>query len=569
MSIFSIMANVLTSHKIITRLRDCGYTGGSLCKNYTYVANNMEREIAAVGFFRSHHESSNACIGVIDGSQTEEHHIGQLVQSHKGLGAPIILVCLNDSVQFWYFHQGEAVNKENVPCPKLDIFFRKHQKDFEPERILRAKKMGRIDKKYQLEFVDLGLMPFLEKQEGHYLAGLAERIIIALAGSKKAKLENWHFQAAFWLIGAKILQDKEVAGFVRLDIEDIDSVIEKVHRHYNATSQLRIPKAKKALVRQVAKDMVKSVSSFSHLTIDSLAYVYENTLVTKATRKAFGTHATPSWLVNYIVWQMADWIEAMPQDECIILEPACGHAPFLTAGARLLSFLYKGAESNRHDYLKNHLVGIELDSFASEIARLSLTLADLPNRDGWKIINRDVYSEDTLSLAAEHATILFCNPPFENIKEDEEHYSEFETGNKAAEVLARTLPYMPEGSVFGVILPEGFSDNRKLMDLRKDILDGFELRTICYLPDNVFAEAEHDSIVLLGRKKVSRKNISYITVPKAGLEKFASSYQSKEVLLSSTVISSCCLISHYRQAFSFSRVMLMVVISSTISRSFL
>jgi len=524
-------ANVLTSQKIISCLRECGYKGGSIYKNYTYVANAVEREIAAVGFASTHYESGNACIGVIDGSQAEEDNIERVVQSHQGLGAPVILVCLKENLQFWHFYQGHAVNKENVKSQKLDAFFSKYQKDFDPERILRAKKLGRINKKYQLEFVDLGLMPFIEKQEGEYIAGQVERIIKTLAGNNNKDAEAWHFQAAFWLIGAKILQDKEVADFVRLDIGDIDAVIDKVRRHYNAMSQLRIPKGKKALVRQVARDMVKNVSSFSHLTIDSLAYVYENTLVTKATRKAFGTHATPSWLVNYIVWQMADWIEAIPQDERIILEPACGHAPFLTAGARLLSFMYKGAENKRHDYLKSHLVGIELDSFASEIARLSLTLADLPNPDGWKIINHDIYSEDTLAQAARNSTILFCNPAFEYIKKDEEHYLDFETGNKAAEVLARTLPYMPDNSVFGVILPQGFLHKKNLADLRKSILDDFEVRTICRLPENVFSQAGHPSAVLLGRKKKSKKKINYITVSKNNLKHFIDRYQATEELL--------------------------------------
>jgi len=148
------MANVLTSQKIISGLVQCGYRGGSVCKNYTYVSNAVERKIAAVGFASRHHESGNACIGVIDGSQAEEDNIERVVQSHQGLGAPVILVCVEDNLQFWYFHQGHAVNKENVPIQKLDAFFSKYQKDFDPDRILRAKKLGRIDEKYQLEFVD-------------------------------------------------------------------------------------------------------------------------------------------------------------------------------------------------------------------------------------------------------------------------------------------------------------------------------------------------------------------------------------------------------------------------------
>ncbi|MBN2374763.1 MAG: N-6 DNA methylase [Sedimentisphaerales bacterium] len=522
------MATDLTPKEIFPYLRQCGYGSSLLCRDYVYsFAGSVKPKIAAVGFAREHYESSNACIAVMDGGKIEENKIAENVQIHRGLGAPAILVCHKNKLLFWYFQDKKAVQKESIGFQKLDAFFAKHREDFEPDSILRAKKMGRMDKKYQLGFVDLGLMPLIEEEEGYYLSGLIERIIRQLS-DKRATLDKWHFQTAFWMIGAKILQDKGVQSFRRMDIENIDSLIEKIHRHYNAQSQLKIPQVEKKNVQKVAREIVKPVSSFSHMSINSLAYVYENTLVTKATRKAFGTHATPPWLVNFIVWQLADWIEEIPQDERFILEPTCGHAPFLTAGAKLLSFLYKGREENRHDYLKNHLMGIELDSFAAEIARLSLTLADLPNRDGWQIINHDIYSGDTLKQAARNSTILLCNPPFENAKKNERNYSNILTKNKAAEILAQTLPYMPANSVFGVILPQGFLHKKNLADLRKYILDNCEIRTICNLPENVFDQAGHLSTVLLGRKKKSRKRINYITVPRNNLSNFIERYQATE-----------------------------------------
>jgi len=520
-------AERLTPNKVLPHLRRCGYRGERLRQDYIYNANTIERQIAAAGFASKYHESYNACIGVVDGHTISDTEVNTVVQEHRGLGAPVILVCRGDSLLFWHFRDRQAVEKERIRAENLGTFFEKYQEEFKPERILRAKKMGRVNKDYQLEFVDLGLMPFIEEQEGKYLAGLVERIIEGLAGNKT--LKNWHFQAAFWLIGAKILQDKKVEGFIRLDIEDVESLMDKVRRHYDAQMLPSIPRNKINLIKKIARDIVKPVSSFSHITIDSLSYVYENSLVSKATRKALGTHATPSWLVNYIVWQLADWIEEIPQDDRFILEPACGHAPFLTAGARLLSFLYKGKEAERHDYLKNHLMGIEKDSFAGEIARLSLTLADLPNKDGWKIINGDIYDENVLKQAAEQATILFCNPPFENFKKAEkENYHNIKTGNKAAEFLTRTLPSMRGNSVFGIILPQGFLHKKNLTGLRKYILDNYEIRTICNLPENVFAKARHLSTVLLGLKKKSKKNILYIRVNKSRFEEFKNQYLAKE-----------------------------------------
>ena len=277
---------------------------------------------------------------------------------------------------------------------------------------------------------------------------------------------------------------------------------------------------------------MKPVSSFSHISINSLAYVYENTLVTPATRKALGTHATPSWLVNYIVWQLADLIEEIPQKERIIFEPTCGHAPFLTAGARILSFLYQGREPI-HDYLKSHLIGLEKDIFAEEIARLALTLTDIPNKDGWQVINSNIYDTDILQRTAEKATILLCNPPFENFTPlEKKQYKNLLTGNKAAEVLAQTLPSMPEGSIFGIILPRGFLHNANLTSLRKYIVENFEIREINLLPENVFESARHLSCIIIGRKVscigvfTNKNNIRYTRIHKDNLEKFKSTYNA-------------------------------------------
>ena len=527
--------NTLTVKKIIPYIRSCGYKGKSLKEDYTYDDKDGSHQVGAVGFWGTAYNSATACIAIIQTNNITEEEFAVQVLKYRFLGCPVVLACGSNFLQFWHYSGNKAVPKEKIRANKLDGFFKKHKDDFSPRSIYRAKTIGRVKKHDQLQFVDLGLMPAIEKQEGEYLSDLMVRVIDGLHNAcgepeKTDTVCKWLFQAAFWLIGAKILKDKKVESFTRLKISNIESLIRKVQRHYGAADRLDISKiSQRKAMEMVAEKIVEPVFSLSHITNESLAYVYENTLVTKATRKVLGTHATPSWLVNYIVWQLVDWIEEMPEDDRIIMEPACGHAPFLTAGARFLGFLYSGKEEERHNYLKKHLIGIEEDSFAIEIARLSLTLADIPNKDGWNIRNKDVYKTDVLQNLAKQATILLCNPPFENFsKEKKLEYNGIETGNKAAEILARTLPYMQPNSVFGVILPQGFLHKKNLAGLREYILKNFEIRTICNLPDNVFAKAGHLSTILLGRKKQSKKNISYIRVSKSGLDTFAESYQAKE-----------------------------------------
>jgi len=518
-------------------LAKCGYKGDLIQEDYAYSdSSGYERIVPIAGFAYPSHDARDACIAAIDGDLLEEPTFESMANECRDIGAPVLFFCCRKELQWWTLKSSGVVREDTIPAAKVSSFFTEHQEDFSPESIYRAKNLSRVHSEYQLKFVDRGLMPILEHEMGNRLADLIKNMLRALddklGSPKEIKLKRWMFQCAFWLLGAKILQDKKVKGFIKLDLEDVPAVLEKVNQHYGAKEPL-VFKTNQKCALEAASSVVKQFSSLNNLTIESLAHVYETTLIDKETRKAWGIHATPSYLVDYIVWQLFDWIRDIPQENRHVLEPTCGHAPFLTSALRLLREIYEGDRADLHKYLKSHLLSIEQDLFAREIARLSLTLADVPNPNGWDLKECDVYKDDILSKLASKSTILLCNPPFENFsKEKKKKDSNLKTGNKAAEVLARTLPYMPEGSVFGVILPQGFLHRKNLAKLRKDILDNFELRTICNLPDNVFAKAGHLSTVLLGRKVKSNKKISYLTIPKIGLKAFADNYQAKEELIS-------------------------------------
>jgi type I restriction-modification system DNA methylase subunit len=530
--------------QILAGFKSCGYKNNLLKERYQYFDGANDRTAEIVGFYQSIYNSSTACVAAIDKTKLHEKKLETELSPYQLLGCPVLLVYDDSGLQFWKNSGIQVALHEQIESKKLSGFFSKYKKEFSPESIYRAKTISRVKKDYQLSFADIGgLMGIIEEKEGKYLSELTERIIKSLkinCGSIKEDGEfgKWLFQAGFWLVGAKILKDKGVEGFKTLKISAIEDLVNKIQGHYNAAQKLDISNnVRRKALEKAASEIVEPIKSFAHLTTESLAYVYENTLTSKDTIKVLGTHATPSWLVNYIVWEMIDWIEAIPQEDRIILEPACGHAPFLTAGASLLRFLYKGDDKKRHEYLKNHLKGIEKDDFAEEIARLALTLVDIPNPNGWNIQHSDIYEDDILKKAARKATILFCNPPFENFspKEKQRYGNTIITGNKAAEILAKTLPYLPANSVFGIILPQGFLHRKDLANLRKYILDNFELRTICNLPENVFAKAGHLSTVLLGRKSKQKRKTVYLRIPKSSVENFKNTYQANEELIDNNI----------------------------------
>ncbi len=491
------------------------------------------------GFAYPSHDARDACIAAIDKDLLEEPTFESMANECRNIGAPILFICCKKQLQWWRLKRSGVVREETIPAAEVTNFFNIHKEDFSPESIYRAKNLSRVHSEYQLKFVDKGLMPVLEHEMGDRLADLLKntlRILDEKLGIPQVdtQLNQWMFQSAFWLLGAKILQDKKVERFIRLDLEDVPAVLERVNRHYGAKDGLAFRTRREQRALEAAACEVKQFSSLNNLTIESLAHVYETTLIDKETRKAWGIHATPSYLVDYIVRQLFDWIKDIPQENRYVLEPTCGHAPFLTSALRLLREIYEGDRADLHKYLNSHLLGIEQDLFAREIARLSLTLADVPNPNGWKLKECDVFKGDVLSKLASKSTILLGNPPFENFSpDDKQKCCNLKTGNKAAEVLIRTLPYMPKGSVFGVILPQGFLHKDNLSPLRKMLIEQFELAEICALPENVFSFAKHKSMVLLGRKHDSVKRtfvlsnkIRFCRVQKWELDKFKKSYQA-------------------------------------------
>ena len=517
---------------IRANLQRCGYSDQLLRPDYSYEDAMGKHTVPLAGFASRVHDSRTSCISVIacDGLRevTDEY-----VNQFRGLGAPVVFVCCDGTVQWWSVRTRGAEHERTISKKELEGFFRSHKEEFGPEWIWRAKNLGRIDTKQQLGFVDIGLMPLLEEEMGERLGGLMKRVMRSLQEGfteeqlKETSSQRWVFQAGFWVLCAKILKDKGVRNFARLRIDDIDDVLEAVESHYGSQQQVQIENVKQRNALERAADRVNKFASLSNLTTEAFGYMYENVFVDKKLRAALGIHATRSYLVDYIVWQLWPWIQQIPEDKRVVLEPACGHAPFLTGAMRLLRFLYSGSEEGFHRYAKKNLIGIEVDSFAREIARLSLTMADVPKPNGWKIVEGDIYRGDVLSKRAKEATVLLCNPPFESFKESKDNYSNLRSSYKAAEVMWRTLPYMQKSSVFGIIMPRTFLHGDPYKDLRQELLGNFEIAEIALLPENVFAKGGLRSVALLGRKIApTRKSIQYTIIPKDKLKYFQETYRA-------------------------------------------
>ena len=443
----------------------------------------------------------------------------------RNLGAPIIFVCCQGNLQWWKQGTHSPQLIETVPHDKVSHFFQSHQDDFSPDAIYRAKTWGRFDQQYQLTFVDIGLMSLVESEVGKALGDLILRAVSSLKSqlhwrSLTNEKSSWLMKSVFWLLAAKILQDKEVRGFSNIDLSAVDDVFCRVAKHYGTTTSILISDERQRNALSGIADMIAQFSNLAATSTESLAYIYENTLVSKETRSSLGTHSTPSYLVDYVVGKLSPWIEQIPIDERVVFEPACGHAAFLMAALRLLRDMLpvdRFDAKSQQMYLRKRLHGYEIDSFALEIARLSLTLADIPNPNGWDLRCGDMFVGDYLLQQAKTATVFLANPPFEDFAEREKlAYAkqgvELRYANKTTEVLSRVLPALPMGAVFGVVVPQTMLTSLKAVDLRENIANDCDILEVCELPDNLFALSELESAVIIGRKVGRRrqKNSTFI-----------------------------------------------------------
>lgn len=452
-------------------------------------------------------------------------------------GAPIIAQCASTHALLWKQSAGKATFIERVETQNVLSFFQKHREELAPGAIYRAKLWGRTNPSLQLDmFVDRGLLPLVEQTAGEHLRNLLESAVKdtkSALGWKQAIKEDdgaWLLKAVFWLLAAKILKDKGVRGFVNLALPDVEQVYSTLAKHYNRKDPRPVvianKKRREALVEAALK--FQQAASMGAVTTESLAWVYESALIDKLTRQQLGTHSTPTWLVDDIVAKMRPWIEDMPVDERRVFEPACGHAGFLISAMRLLSELLPDDRvKERKAYLRQRLHGIEIDPFAHEIARLSLTLADVPNGNGWLLENADMFENDVLRSAVSKSTIVLANPPFEKFGDDRPAGAEY--FNRADETFRHIVEALPHGGVFGVVLPQSFLRNLQTSPLRRTLLDEYDLSEVTLFADKVFNYGESETAVLLGRRVGSGAKsgtIRYRRVREAHIETYTKTLEA-------------------------------------------
>jgi hypothetical protein len=399
---------------------------------------------------------------------------------------------------------GQASFLESIPARNIHRAFEVNREKWAPDTIFRAKAITPITTPIQLDFVDIGFLPALKGMIHGKLDRLLRDILHeALITHEEVTSikpdETLLFRLVFRFLAAKIFKDKKHPG--NWAAPKANTIIQKIQRFYELTA----PDMQKILdepnTQQIIWDKFQNAFNFQNISVDDLAFIYENTLIRKKTRQQFGVHSTPSVIAELMVDHLP--FESLPEHERFITEPFAGHGVFLVAALRRLRELLPVSltDEKRHQYLKDRLTAIEVDTFAAEVCRLSLMLADYPNPNGWKIIPADIFASDVLDKQLKTSQIVLCNPPFEDFTPQErEHYRDkIQSVHKPHEILNKVLKDPP--AMFAFVLPKSAIMGERYIDIQDRIARTYEQIETIALPDRIFAFSDQETILVLASKR--------------------------------------------------------------------
>ena len=479
--------------------QELGYVGGLLQEDYAF-ADFLAPEFAVThislaGFAQEPPSYRTASFGAM---VTNGLSGAEAIQRYRALGAPQIFEIGKDRVSRWRVNgEGGPEHLENVSVDELPDLFARHKDDWSPQQVIRAKSDKPVAT--QLDFFDLGLLPLLDYQVRTKLDQLLrETVELAIETFEKQATfttRNYPplFRLIFRLMAAKVLADRQYPGNWIMD--DPASVITAVEHFYFQETEPE-PVLDDRETRFEIWQRIRSAFHFHNLSVDSLAYVYENTLVTPEIRKLFGIHSTPPAIAEYIVRKLP--FDTLEMNERRVFEPFSGNSVFLVAAMRRMRELLPNemTADERHQYFVEMLSGVEIDDFAREVARLSLMLADYPNPDGWRLHNGDALASPLFEQELAKANIVLCNPPFGKFSQDDRaHYGDLTSVWKPAEILFRVLQRTPD--LLGFVLPRAFLDGRGYRKIRSLLGVTYSSLEVLALPDRVFQHSDSEAVLLL------------------------------------------------------------------------
>lgn len=496
----SYNAQVLT-----TSLAHLGYRAANIFQGFRFAAVDLPtrpiREVDAAAFWDGPASYRTAALGVV--RTTENETARETVEATRSLGAPFLVVIEGDEASMWTYTASGATQLGTTLASNWQTLIADQAK-FGPGPIRQLKALqvredapstGLLFDPRTLYAIQANTQLALDDMLTQFLYHFSEEKTAAGQLSLKTHYEVL-FPLVFRLLAGKILIDREDSRVLSVNAEDPRQVVATVESLYSLPSQqLHWTKTRVAQLTAAWKALREGLY-VRNVAADDLAFVYENTLITPETRKAFGTHSTPYSAADYVIRSLR-----LPKGQAAaqlrVYEPFAGACVFLTAALRRFKELFSQSWSATkvHEHLVSHFVASEIDPFACEIARLALILADYPNHNGWRITREDLFEHDLLATRISECDVLLCNPPFEDFDEPLSGLSV----HKPVVLLNAIVKTPP--SFVGVVMPSGFSSHKVYREHIRRICEIYGDVEVIQLPEGVFRHASIGAEILIAQSR--------------------------------------------------------------------
>ena len=201
-----------------------GYRADAILRDYAFAdvtdrQSGPARRAALAVFTQTPPSYRSAAFGAAESSALAPE---STVRQFRSLGAPLFFVVEGDDVSVWQtYAEGPPREIQRAAVNALPSLFQAHREVWAPDAIHRAKSIGQIDTTYQLDFVDVGLIPALEGEIHEKLDRLLRETLAATRKRSDDPNARLLFQGVFRLLAAKILIDRGHQSSTNWDTSDV------------------------------------------------------------------------------------------------------------------------------------------------------------------------------------------------------------------------------------------------------------------------------------------------------------------------------------------------------------
>lgn len=501
---------MISKQAIKNCLLQLGYREDDVHSAYRFAAVESStreiRDVSMAAFLDGPASYKTAALAVV---QTETAgDVQQEVVARRSLGAPYLIVLGKEKASAWTYtlngpskiDESDIADWESLVCNQQVLFGAK---------AVRQLKLVRVrNESQEWSLFDPAMLRAIQADTQNAVFDLLHDFLGEFedVSAGELSLESDYltlFPLTFRLLAAKILVDREDARFHAVDVNDVKATLSTIEQLYKLpVLQVRWSAARQVQVSK-AWNNLRDGLYVRNVAADDLAFVYEHALITPEIRAEYGTHSTPSSVADYVV-RSFNLPEGDEAQKLVVYEPFAGSCVFLTAALRRFKELLPAewTPMQMHEHLVTHFKASEIDSFACEIARLALILADYPNHNGWRIENEDLFVGDRLLERAKAANLVVCNPPFEDFALTPDGH----TIHKPISALETILRAEPQ--YLGIVMPAGLSTHKKYTAVLEQLTKQYGDVEVVMLPEGSFREATVGAEVIIAQQPRSSDSVA-------------------------------------------------------------